>query len=127
MECCLEGDPCQCVQLCVAVVNWGSTVLSCWVRLMLSQICLLCRTLGTPTEANWPGVTELPDYKPTFPKWAPKSLKSLLPKLPDTGLDLLKVCTPCRLKRTYTGNTQWFTVQEGCSRAINMLTSSIAT
>ena len=48
--------------------------------------------MGTPTEATWPGVTELPDYKATFPKWTPKPLKSLLPKLPDTGLDLLKVC-----------------------------------
>ena len=67
-------------------------------------ICLFCRTLGTPTEANWPGVTELPDYKPTFPKWAPKSLKSLLPKLADTGLDLLKVSTSCRLKHAYTGD-----------------------
>ena len=25
--------------------------------------------LSTPTEATWPGVTTLPDYKPTFPKW----------------------------------------------------------
>lgn len=56
----------------------------------IDQLFKIFRTLGTPTEANWPGVTELPDYKPTFPKWAPKSLKSLLPKLADTGLDLLK-------------------------------------
>jgi serine/threonine protein kinase len=28
--------------------------------------------LGTPTEAMWPGLSELPDFKPSFPKWQPK-------------------------------------------------------
>lgn len=37
------------------------------------------------------------------------------------------MCLPCRLKHAYTGNKQWSTVQEGCSRTINMLTSSTAT
>lgn len=30
-----------------------------------------CRILGTPTKETWPGVTSLPDYKSTFPKWPP--------------------------------------------------------
>ena len=27
------------------------------------------RTLGTPTEEIWPGVTDFPNYKHSFPKW----------------------------------------------------------
>jgi len=27
------------------------------------------RKLGTPNEQTWPGVTELKNYKPTYPKW----------------------------------------------------------
>ncbi|KAJ3087623.1 negative regulator of the PHO system [Quaeritorhiza haematococci] len=49
--------------------------------------------LGTPTEKTWPGVTELPDYKPDFPQYPPASLGALLPKLQadsnGAGIDLL--------------------------------------
>ena len=27
------------------------------------------RLLGTPDEETWPGVSNLPDFKPTFPQW----------------------------------------------------------
>lgn len=27
------------------------------------------RVLGTPTEATWPGISTLPDYKDIFPLW----------------------------------------------------------
>jgi cyclin-dependent kinase 2 len=33
------------------------------------QTLLSNRIMGTPTEASWPGVASLPDYKSTFPKW----------------------------------------------------------
>lgn len=33
-------------------------------------ICsIVYRMLRTPTEDIWPGVSSLPDYKPTFPNW----------------------------------------------------------
>lgn len=51
------------------------------------------RVLGTPTDELWPGVTELPDFKPTFPRWSARSLTQILPKLGDDGRELLLVYT----------------------------------
>merc|ERR1719456_92693 len=49
--------------------------------------------LGTPTEAMWPGISELPDFKPTFPKWQPKgwsNIRNTHAQLGTTGIDLLE-------------------------------------
>jgi cyclin-dependent kinase 2 len=35
----------------------------------IDQLYRVFRTLGTPDEKTWPGVSQLPDYKATFPKW----------------------------------------------------------
>jgi len=37
------------------------------------------RQLGTPSEASWPGVSSLPDYKPVFPKWEKQAIREVLP------------------------------------------------
>jgi serine/threonine protein kinase len=57
----------------------------------ISQLYKIFRTLGTPDESSWPGISILPDYKPTFPKW-PKSLllKRSVPKLDALGFELLQ-------------------------------------
>ena len=47
--------------------------------------------LGTPNEESWPGVKQLPDYKPTFPQWSPQNLAEQVPYLDAAGIDLLKV------------------------------------
>ena len=44
---------------------------------------------GTPNDNIWPGVSELPDYKTTFPNWPPKPLKEKVPSLEASGLELL--------------------------------------
>lgn len=47
------------------------------------------RLLGTPDERSWPGCSQLPDMKPTFPKWAPNllpKLQSLLPTFESAGI-----------------------------------------
>jgi hypothetical protein len=49
------------------------------------------RTLTTPTEEDWPGVTSMPDYKPTFPSWKTNSLAQSVKQMDNTGLDLLQV------------------------------------
>lgn len=49
------------------------------------------RTLGTPTEETWPGVSELPDFKVTFPNWKSNSLPVLCTKLGTEGQSLLQV------------------------------------
>lgn len=57
----------------------------------IDQIFKIFRVLGTPSEENWPGIRQLPDYKPTFPQWAAQDLGSHVRELDDDGLDLLKM------------------------------------
>jgi serine/threonine protein kinase len=49
--------------------------------------------LGTPTESVWPGIAELPDFKPTFPKWSPKgwsNIRNTFAQVGVMGVDLLE-------------------------------------
>ena len=48
-------------------------------------------SLGTPDEDVWSGVTTLPDYKPTFPKWPRRANwpQRMCPTLDPLGCDLL--------------------------------------
>ncbi|XP_053157665.1 cyclin-dependent kinase 3 isoform X2 [Hemicordylus capensis] len=55
----------------------------------IDQLFRIFRTLGTPTESVWPGVTQLPDYKGNFPKWPRKEMKVVIPNLGRDGRDLL--------------------------------------
>ncbi|XP_065764973.1 cyclin-dependent kinase 3 isoform X2 [Muntiacus reevesi] len=55
----------------------------------IDQLFRIFRTLGTPSEAMWPGVTQLPDYKGSFPKWTSKGLEEIVPNLEPEGQDLL--------------------------------------
>jgi hypothetical protein len=54
------------------------------------------RILGTPSEESWPGVSSLPDYKPTFPQWSRQDLARIVNTLGEDGLDMLKVRTILR-------------------------------
>ncbi|TFY60216.1 hypothetical protein EVJ58_g5294 [Rhodofomes roseus] len=56
----------------------------------IDQIFKIFRVLGTPSEEIWPGVSQLPDYKPTFPHWSPQDLSDHVPLLDEGGLDLLR-------------------------------------
>lgn len=55
----------------------------------IDQLFRIFRTLGTPDEDSWPGVTNLPDYKPTFPRWDPQSLVNIVTGLDPDGEDLI--------------------------------------
>ena len=46
--------------------------------------------MKTPTEEMWPGVSKLPDYKPTFPNWNNYHLQHQVKQLDATGFDLLQ-------------------------------------
>lgn len=48
------------------------------------------RILGTPSESTWPGVSQLPDFKPTFPQWGPSDLAETIPDVDSIGLELLE-------------------------------------
>lgn len=47
--------------------------------------------MGTPNEQIWPGVSQLADYKETFPQWTRQDLCSIVPNLDEMGIDLLSV------------------------------------
>ncbi|XP_034952596.1 cyclin-dependent kinase 1 [Chelonus insularis] len=56
----------------------------------IDQLFRIFRVLKTPTEENWPGVTQLSDYKATFPNWTTNNLASQVKQLDENGLDLLQ-------------------------------------
>lgn len=56
----------------------------------IDQLYRIFRTMGTPSESSWPGVTKLKDYASTFPKWKKKDLRDLFPQLDASGLSLLE-------------------------------------
>ena len=59
----------------------------------IDQIFKIFRLLGTPNEESWPGVSQLPDYKPSFPQWSAQDLARHVPHLDPAGLDFLHVRT----------------------------------
>jgi len=56
----------------------------------IDQIFKIFRVLGTPDEESWPGVGQLPDYKPTFPRWQAQELAEHVLYLDRNGLDLIQ-------------------------------------
>jgi len=49
--------------------------------------------LGTPSEAEWPDIVSLPDYKPTFPKWRHRgwaNIRNTMAQVGAEGIDLLE-------------------------------------
>ncbi|KAH9986852.1 Pkinase-domain-containing protein [Russula vinacea] len=62
----------------------------------IDQIFKIFRVLGTPNEESWPGVKQLPDYKPTFPQWSAQNLAEQVPYLDAAGIDLLKCSSHLR-------------------------------
>jgi cyclin-dependent kinase len=61
----------------------------------IDEIFKIFRILGTPTEADWPGVTSFPDFKSSFPKWERKQDDEMVNAdgikiLGENGLDLLE-------------------------------------
>eukprot|EP01127_Copromyxa_protea_P002495 TRINITY_DN1237_c0_g1_i2.p1 TRINITY_DN1237_c0_g1~~TRINITY_DN1237_c0_g1_i2.p1 ORF type:complete len:173 (-),score=42.06 TRINITY_DN1237_c0_g1_i2:114-632(-) len=44
----------------------------------IDQLYKIFKLMGTPTEATWPGVSQLRDYKPVFPQWKATSLEKVV-------------------------------------------------
>jgi len=55
----------------------------------IDQIFKIFALHGTPNNNTWPGVTSLPDFKTTFPKFKPADPKKYFKNFDDVGLDLL--------------------------------------
>eukprot|EP00271_Cylindrocystis_brebissonii_P019240 TRINITY_DN5788_c0_g1_i1.p1 TRINITY_DN5788_c0_g1~~TRINITY_DN5788_c0_g1_i1.p1 ORF type:complete len:303 (+),score=40.48 TRINITY_DN5788_c0_g1_i1:286-1194(+) len=55
----------------------------------IDQLFKIFQVLGTPSEATWPGISQLADYKSAFPQWPRQDLALLSAHLHPTGVDLL--------------------------------------
>jgi len=55
----------------------------------IDQLMKIMYVLGTPTEAEWPGVTALPDYLRPAPRFPRRGLSTFAPSLEPLALDLL--------------------------------------
>lgn len=47
--------------------------------------------MGTPSEQTWPGVSQLPDFKPSFPQWSQSDLAETVTDIDGVGLELMQV------------------------------------
>lgn len=56
----------------------------------IDQIFKIFQILGCPDENSWPGVSKLPFYKDSFPKFKPAGVESVITNLTSDGFDLLK-------------------------------------
>jgi len=59
----------------------------------IDTIFKVFQKLGTPTTEMWPGLAELPEFKPTFPKWVPKgwaNIRNTRAQVGAEGIDLLE-------------------------------------
>ena len=77
----------------------------------IDQMYRIFRTMGTPNETNWPGVTNLPDYKSTFPNWS-LNLNQVVPSLDAKGIDLLQQMLVYKFEKRINAknatNNSWF-------------------
>lgn len=59
----------------------------------IHTIFKIFQKLGTPSEAEWPDIVSLPDYKPTFPKWRARgwaNIRNTKAQVGADGIDLLE-------------------------------------
>lgn len=59
------------------------------------QLAKIFKLVGTPTEETWPGVSELPEYRPDFEMHPATPFDQIVPTLDEKGLDLLSKMLKC--------------------------------
>ena len=55
----------------------------------IDQIFKIFQFHGTPTEKTWPGISQIPDFKPTFPRFKMADIKGHFKNMTPEALDLL--------------------------------------
>lgn len=53
------------------------------------QLMKIFRLMGTPNERTWPGVSQLPNYRPNFNMFIPQDLRTIIPNIDPLALNLL--------------------------------------
>lgn len=57
----------------------------------IDQIFKIFRLLGTPSTETWPALPQMPDFKPTFPKWRRQNVaQQLAPEMSQPAVRLLE-------------------------------------
>lgn len=83
------------------------------------QLQKIFKMLGTPSDANWPGIRELPDWKPDYPVYEPQPWVNVVPTLDVTGIDLLAKMLKCYPDKRIAGrNAMEHEYFKGLSEAI---------
>merc|ERR1719482_2163669 len=62
----------------------------------IDTIFKIFQKLGTPNETTWPGISDLPDFKPTFPHWRSRgwhAVRNTASQVGPDGIDLLRKLT----------------------------------
>jgi len=54
----------------------------------IDQLFRIFRTLGTPDETTWSGVSALPNYRSVFPKWESQDPTKSIPNIDEDGKEL---------------------------------------
>jgi serine/threonine protein kinase len=53
------------------------------------ELMKIFRFMGTPSERSWPGISNFPEYKTTWPVFATQDLRNVLPQVDALGLQLI--------------------------------------
>jgi len=90
----------------------------------IDTVFKIFRKRGTPTEQEWPGLGELPDFKPTFPKWTRlpwseiRNIDSQLGPHGTSLLDQMLAYNPCkRISARQAVQHQYFTAASAAPKA----------
>lgn len=67
------------------------------------QLKRIFKLLGTPTEESWPGLMQLPDYKPFSLHQPTLTFAQVVPKMSTKGKDLLQVNFPIYFSKRMLG------------------------
>jgi cyclin-dependent kinase 2 len=55
----------------------------------IDQIFKIFQFWGTPTEEDWPGIAQVPEYKQSFPKFRKVNPYNTIKNMPRSAIDLL--------------------------------------
>lgn len=55
----------------------------------IDELYSIFKILGTPTDEDFPGISQLPAYSPKFPQWHAKNLADILPDADPLAVDLI--------------------------------------